>query len=649
MNLEQIANQLTQWRTQARTVPKRHRKRLSETISLDLLRIALAVSLLLAVGLFLYASYQFGGLVYYHASIAFAARFGILSFCLMVSAPILGRALSWNPAHRAKAYAMMQDSWFAPYHVCIFVLVCYVLLEGIRYALPYGVAVWNVTTGDEVGLPSLTPLDLYVRWLGISLVTTAMYEAYLFFAPQWSNRFVQHRTSSAFGLWVGKSTGLLAKREHGAGLQPRQHISLSLRDATHHLLILGGTGAGKTTRMINPLLMQLMAQDCGGLVFDIKGDFHHTVYDYARALGQEKRIVPIGINGQSINLIEGLNPEMAGSFLKSTLVLSHAGDSFWVDSATTLCTNVLGILSFLPDKYDLISVYDFLFNARFKNSVMDEIKTARLVLDTHQLRALTSYCDYVESTFESFEDKTKSGVKATAAQILAPLVQAPALGDAFCQPSSLKMEKVLDGTIYLVDVPLSEWGLGGKVIYNFIKMRFFNVMQKRRSQSLWNQHRPVFFLCDEYQQIATGDKDSLSDLTFWDTARSTNTIGIISTQSISSFYAAIGNTHVANAILQNFRQKFCFRTEDEATLRFFNQVVGTVEVEKKSTSQQRGTSSNTNSVSLHTQHSRSESITHVDKPVIDAQLVRNLKPEQAVAVLVMQGHSCDDIVETVSC
>jgi hypothetical protein len=33
-------------------------------------------------------------------------------------------------------------------------------------------------------------------------------------------------------------------------------------------------------------------------------------------------------------------------------------------------------------------------------------------------------------------------------------------------------------------------------------------------------------------------------------------------------------------------------------------------------------------------------------PVIDPQLVRNLMPEQAIALLSIHGHSCDDVINT---
>ena len=98
-------------------------------------------------------------------------------------------------------------------------------------------------------------------------------------------------------------------------------------------------------------------------------------------------------------------------------------------------------------------------------------------------------------------------------------------------------------------------------------------------------------------------------------------------------------------MLQNFRQKLCFRTEDQTTLDYLNRLTGHVEVEKRSTSKQRGSSSSHSGKGGGSSRSRTETVSWVDKPVLDPQLMRNLRPEQAIAILVLQGHSCDDVLD----
>jgi len=183
--------------------------------------------------------------------------------------------------------------------------------------------------------------------------------------------------------------------------------------------------------------------------------------------------------------------------------------------------------------------------------------------DERQARRLASYLAYDAQIFAQLDPKLKSSVAFQVAQVLSPFAQ-PELVDAFCTAGAgPAMEAVLNGRVYLVRLPTAQYGMGAKVALTLVKLRLFNVLQRRRSEPSWNQDRPVFFLCDEYQEIISAARDALSDLTFWDKSRSSGCLGIVSAQAVSSFYAALGgNEHLANTVLQNFRQRIVFRTED---------------------------------------------------------------------------------------
>jgi type IV secretory pathway TraG/TraD family ATPase VirD4 len=451
--------------------------------------------------------------------------------------------------------------------------------------------------------------------------------------------------SDRFGLYLGTSTGILGHLGHGAGLKASQIVTLPLADAAQNILIFGGIGSGKTTRAIQPLLLQLLDQDCGGLIFDIKGDFKRAVNVIAS--GVDREITVIGPEHTKMNLVSGLTPEVAASFLKSALLLNTRGgsDAFWIDTASELCKNSLGILSFFPGRYSLSDLHAYLFDPAVREGVNDEARGMLSNLKERDSRLLKSYLSYYETIFSTFDDKVRSGVNASVAQVLSPFNH-PDLVDAFCtdDKDAPLMEEVLNGTVYLVDMPLARWGLGGKVAYNFIKLRFFNAMQKRNSEASWNQDRPVFFMCDEFQEIVSASRDGLSDLNFWDKSRSSKCIGIISAQAVSSFYAAIGNHDVANTLIQNFRQKICFRTEDKTTIELLNHLLGRVEIQRVSHSQSEGSSSSINNYSSSKNSSTSTSTT--ERQVLNPQIFRTLGSNQAVSVLSYAGVSTDDVLET---
>ena len=437
-----------------------------------------------------------------------------------------------------------------------------------------------------------------------------------------------NQPSNNFGLWLGKSTGLLASLWHCTGISGNQHVTLRTEDACQNILVLGGIGSGKTTAVMQPLLLQCLDQQCGGLIFDIKGDVKTAVTSMSKVLN--KQPILIGPDHLKLNLLSGLTPEIAASFLKSAFLLNSKGhlDPFWIDTATELCRNTLGMLLFIPEHYNLQSLYQYLFDPKYQKILDLNIKQQLLILPEPQARLLRTYCSYNQLIFLNFDPKVKSGVLATVAQALSPFSH-PALFDAFCtHEHNFNMEDLTKGKIYVVDLPLAVWGLGAKVVYTFIKLRFFNLMQNR---AISHSAAPVFFMCDEYQEIISANQDGLSDLNFWDKSRSSKTIGIISSQSIASFYAAIGSRDLAHAILQNFRQKLCLRTEDPDTLNFIGSLLGQAKIQRLSKSHDSN-------------HKISQTIFDAKETVIDPQFFRKLWPKHAIAILSIKNYSMDDLL-----
>lgn len=412
-------------------------------------------------------------------------------------------------------------------------------------------------------------------------------------------------------VWLGMSVRLLHRRG-GLRNPGRRPVVLTVKDLGQNLLVLGGIGSGKTTSVIHPVLLQCLSQGMGGLIFDIKGDFGLAAAALAKRAG--RRLIVIGPKRTTFNLLRGLTPEAAAGFLKSALLLAGpSGDPFWSDTAVELCRNALGVLSFIPEHYSLAGLYQYLFHDEARERWDRMVQAESAGLSPQALRLLRSYQSYHEGVFMRFDPKVVAGVLASAAQVLTPFTH-PDLVDAFCPPvDAWAIETLGAGEVFLVDLPLTVWGIGAKVIYTFLKLRFFQYMQRR---PLYERDKPVFFLCDEYQEIVSANKDGLSDLNFWDKARAFGTIGIISAQSVASFYAALGDRDLADTLLQNFRQKLCLRTEDLHTIHFFERLLG-----------------------------RPVSLGVRDRAHVTAALIRRLHQRQALAVLTATGEAVEDIID----
>jgi hypothetical protein len=436
-----------------------------------------------------------------------------------------------------------------------------------------------------------------------------------------------HISLDDFALFIGKSTGLMSQLSHSSALVKDQDILLNDNDACKNILVLGGIGSGKTSTIMQSLMLQLFHQGCGGLIFDIKGDVKKTALNFAEVTNRQIRI--LGPLQSKFNLLCMIPPEIASSFLKSALLLSnsHSNDSFWIDTASELARNVLGLLSFIPKYYTIKDLYLYIFDEESHDFLEIKLKEVKDKLSPEQKRLFSSYHRYKTAIFDTFDEKIKSGVKATLAQILSPFNH-PELTDAFCSEDELNIEEILNGTVFLVDMPISKWGLGAKVVYTFIKLRFFNLMQKHHNAS--ERKLPVFFMCDEFQEIVSCNKDGLSDLNFWDKARSSKTIGIISAQSIASFFAATPNRDYAYALLQNFRNKICLASEDPLTIEYISKLTGKAKTVKKS---------------QHTGSNASTTLSESRDDVLEAQVFRSLSPQSALALLTINNISRDDALK----
>lgn len=454
------------------------------------------------------------------------------------------------------------------------------------------------------------------------------------------------------GLYMGQSNGLLASRGHASSITGGKAVVLSREDCSKNIIAFGGTGGGKTSRTINPLLLQVFSQNASALIFDIKTDFHKEVDALTSRTNRQYKIV--GDGGMTLNLFRGCTPELASSYLKSCFLAQGQGfgdSAFWVDSATELCRHCLTLLMLLrPESYSIAGLYDIVFDENDRNNLL--IKGAENIdqMSDREQRFFTQSQRFFVTIWNEHEDKLKKNILGTVNAVLSPFAH-PNLVDAFSAGSTQgeadMTELVNERSVFLVNLPMTKYGKeGARFAYLIIKLRFMNMMRERKNQSGWNQIRPVAFICDEYQAII----DSISDTDFWDKSRSTKTIGIVSMQGVSSLIHALnGNEKTANTILQNFRQRIFYRTEDEATLRHIKGVLGQVDVELTSHSQ---SSSQSDSFSQNARQGRSRSFSENDSTsesiqkndLFGANDMRNLSADFCLFIGNIGDSAADDVL-----
>lgn len=455
----------------------------------------------------------------------------------------------------------------------------------------------------------------------------------------------------ALRLHIGTATGKFNKAGHSRGIKRGSPVVLGVRDLCMNILIYGGVGAGKTVYAINRFLRQILFSDSGILTFAIKDDAADEFKSIAATANRDVVIIgPEEEGGRPFNLFQGLTPATAATFLKSVFVLAGntgGNTAFFVDQAVELSRNVLGILWYFPRYYSLFGLYQFIFKKEFREMLEPEIGKALDYMHVEQpeeAEKLETYLDYYWNIFSQMEAKeTKSGIEAELLTVLSPFTE-PQLRRAFCEDHhmNVNLEDLFLGDAILMRLPLAKYGIGGQVAYTLVKLRFFNMMQRRRSEPTWNQDRTIAFVCDEYQQIVTAAKGVTSDLTFWDKSRSAGCVGIISAQGYSSFLAAIGNEAITDATLQNFRQKIVFSTEDEPTIKSLVYTFGKIEVERESQSESKSRSSG---IASKSNASKTTNKNTQMRQMIDPQTIRQLGKGEAICLTTINEERYDDILQ----
>lgn len=458
------------------------------------------------------------------------------------------------------------------------------------------------------------------------------------------------RRAGFTGLEIGRSTGeLLERRGHKGGLPSGTPVVLSPEDCSKNIISFGGIGSGKTSRFINPLLLQLMEQNAGALIFDIKTDFQREVAAITSYVGRDYKLV--GDGGMTLNLLRGTTPELAASFLKSCFLAQGTGDSqIWADLATEHCRNCLTLLNLTGSNYSLAGLYDIAVDDKARKVLIEKAEAAFDGMGDRDQRLQMAVSRYF-MTWDGYDERQKSSVMVNVNSVLSPFSH-PDLVDAFSggseQGEADLTELINSGDVFLVNLPMTKYGKeGARYAYLLIKLRFYNMMRERRTKPEWNQTRPVAFLCDEFQSIVCA-----VDVDFWDKSRSSKTIGIVSMQGVASLIQALnGNQKTADAVLQNFRQRVVFRTEDEVTLRHVQHLLGQIDVVLTSTgdsyseslTSSRSVQGTNNSKSTSWSESENASMTRQD--LFSANDMRALSADYCLLIGNIGDRAADEVLQ----
>lgn len=268
-----------------------------------------------------------------------------------------------------------------------------------------------------------------------------------------------------------------------------------------HIHLIGGTGRGKTTLMIN-MFIQLAIWGRGLIIIDPKGDLVDTILQYIPAERIEDVVIfdptdqtcAVGFN------VFAAVPPTERSRLASEIVLIFkkiTAQGSWgprLDSVLRLA--ILALLE-VPGA-TLLDLYYFLTDAQHRAGLLDRV-TDRFVKD------------FWLNTFASFSESQQSAIISPLLNKIEPWLSYPEARRILGQPNStIDLDEIMDtGKILLVRIPQGILGEDLSGLLGALVMTMVQMAVMHRASVPMPKRTLVHLMIDEFQNFTTNSLETL--------------------------------------------------------------------------------------------------------------------------------------------
>lgn len=366
---------------------------------------------------------------------------------------------------------------------------------------------------------------------------------------------------------LGESSGFLRQRyDNFAPATAGLPFGLTFNDLSTHLIVLGGTGSGKTSGTIRPLVKQWLDNDKGGmLVLDGKGMLPAEISSEGYRL-----ITP---TTETINPIEGLSPDDVAETLANLAGENEGngnGDPYWTNAAAKLVRSAAHVAKVLADHatgtYNLATVYELISSQdaqeKARGTITDDILDQLPGASARGVR-------YALVEFPRLPEKQRGSIEGIAGLWLSQITDNEKLANWADSDTGYEIEAVTSGTRVGVLLPESTYGKAGVLVSGLLKKRVYEAI-KRRGDT-WSQvegQTPVLVVIDEVQEMLTDDEVNMLPI-----ARSLGLYAAFSTQNVDGILNKLGD-HAGYQLLGNLRSLVAYQTQTEKTVAYISERLG---------------------------------------------------------------------------
>lgn len=413
-------------------------------------------------------------------------------------------------------------------------------------------------------------------------------------------------------------------------------------------LVLGGTGAGKTSAWGKYYLHNMMKTGAGGLVLTVKRDEVELVKRIAKQTGRIDDLVEFTLNsGHTFNFLEYTlekakesgSPTYVNRLLKlfNNVVSMQAGssegsdskDAFWIDAMEELLSHTIRTLIYANSQVSLESIYDivstlpegkenwdkydkddsnetesafFIEFLKAENNIATiKMKPTKNEEEIRMVRGWKIISNYFRKRLNQYDIKTK----ATFVQMfsgMANKLMEDGIREAFSTgKSNITPDMTFDGKIIIMNIPYLEEGENARLCQVIFKYCWQKEVEKRITSGA---DPFVFLYCDEAQYFVTKN-----DPQFMSTARSAKVCVCYMTQNINGLARYLSfNRMNLNSFLGNFQLQVFHQNGDHDTNDYASKLIGRTEIDKtsysesKSSGNEKATLSKSETTSKHWEH-----------------------------------------------
>lgn len=366
-----------------------------------------------------------------------------------------------------------------------------------------------------------------------------------------------------------------------------------LSDALTGVCVFGATGSGKTSGPAKHLAYGYLAADFGGLVLCAKKEERQQWQKWAADCGRSDDLVivdstgkwrfnfldweasrPEASGGLTINIVAILD-EIAGAIARSAGKAENGGgdNKFWEDALHHMNTNLVDLPVFAGIQVSLPLMRSIVSSApqslaQIADEKWQEHSACAAILReadkatlkaSDDVRADFEECrNYWLSEYPVLSEKTRSIISLSFSMLVRPLITRP-LRKLFSTTTNVKPEDAFKGKIIIVDLPVQDFRLAGKVASLAWKYCFQVAVLRRTPPTEPDTYlRPVFLWADEAHNFVT-DFDS----EFQAVARSAAGCTVYLTQNRESYRRVLGNSDAVDSLLGNLQAKFFCQNSGE--------------------------------------------------------------------------------------